>query len=203
MVLLEEAIAQFHERRGGVSSQSPERDEAPRIWHMMMMNSDDEVMFQQAMQLANSGQKDAAYNQLNAIRFRGNQNNPDLLLWIAFTTPYQTEAQQALDSVTAMAPDHPGLAGARQDYMQRYQPPQQQYMAPPQQYVVAAYAPLGPVLHCPYCHAHAPVLIQQRISTAGWVLFAVLLFITLIFCWVGLLIKENYYVCSRCGMKLS
>jgi hypothetical protein len=170
---------------------------------MMMMSSEDAATFQQAMQLANAGQKDVAYAQLNAIRLNGNQNNPDLLLWIAFTTPYQAEAQQTIDSVAAMAPNHPGLPAARQDYMQRYQPPQPQqvYMAPPQPVVV--YAPLGPVLHCPYCHAHAPVLIQQRISTAGWVLFVVLLFITLIFCWVGLLIKENYYVCSRCGMKLS
>src|SRR5437016_941882 len=112
---------------------------------MMMMNSEDTAMFQQAMQLANSGQKDVAYAQLNAIRLRGNQNNPDLLLWIAFTTPYQAEAQQTLDSVAAMAPDHPGLHAARRDYMQRYQSPQQQqYMAPPQQYVI--YAPLGPVL---------------------------------------------------------
>jgi hypothetical protein len=170
-----------------------------------MMNSNDTATFQQAMHLANSGQKDVAYTQLNAIYLNGNQNNPDLLLWIAFTTPYQAEAQQMLESVAAMAPTHPGLPAARQDYMQRHQPQQQQqqqqYMAPPQQYVV--YAPLGPVLHCPYCHAHAPVRIEQRISTAGWVLFAVLLFITIIFCWVGLLIKENYYVCSRCGMKLS
>ena len=160
-----------------------------------MMNQYDSNMFQQAMNLVHSGQRDLAYAQLIAIRNNGNQNNPDLLLWIAFTTPHQAEAQQALDTVAAIAPHHPGLSAARQDYMLRYQQPQQQvYMMP--------YIALGPVLHCPYCHAHAPVRVEKRISTLGWVVFGVLLFFTVILCWIGLLIKEDYYVCSRCSMKL-
>src|SRR6266704_4106062 len=102
------------------------------------MNSDDAAVFQQAINLANSGQQQAAYDQLCAIRNRGNDNNPDVLLWIAFTTPYQSEAQQALDTVTRLAPSHPGLPEARayqaQRWQQQAQPYQQQYAQPYQHY---------------------------------------------------------------------
>jgi hypothetical protein len=163
------------------------------------MDTNDTAMFQQAMNLARSGQRGEAYAQLNAIRLNGNHNNPDLLLWIAFTTPYQAEAQQMIDSAAAIAPNHSALPAARQDFMQRYYP--QQCIAPPRPHVIP-YGQLGPVLYCPYCHAHAPARIVSRVSTGGWVVFAVLLFFTLIFCWLGLLIRENYYVCSHCGIRL-
>src|SRR5579883_2927986 len=87
---------------------------------MMMMNSEDSQMFQQAIQLARSGQRETAYAQFSELRQRGNQENPDLLLWIAFTTPYQSEEQQILDRVAVLAPYHPGLPAARQSYAQRY-----------------------------------------------------------------------------------
>jgi hypothetical protein len=154
----------------------------------------DVEIFQQAKQLANSGQKQAAYNQFCALYNNGNDNDPDLLLWIAFTTPHQSEAQRALDTVSHIAPGHPDLFQARAYQTQQ----QQQYMQPPYQ----QYIPLGPALHCPYCHTYAPVRIERKISTAGWVIFGVLLFFTLIFCWIGLLIKEDYRVCSNCGSKL-
>ncbi len=184
-----------------------------------MMNSDDVALFQLAKQLARSGQKQAAYDQLCTIRANGNDNDPDLLFWIAFTTPYQSEAQQVLDTVARIAPDHPGLPDALAYQGQRWQQqaqlypqqpvqpyPQQQVQVYPQQVYMPLYAqqyvPLVPALHCPYCHTYAPPLIKRRISTAGWVVFGVLLFFTIIFCWIGLLIKEDYRVCSYCGASL-
>lgn len=158
----------------------------------MMMNPQDAAIFQQAIQLAHSGQKAAAYAQFTDLRQRGNQQNPDLLLWIAHTTPYQVEAQQMLDSVAALAPNHPGLPAARQLHAQRSQI---------QQPVLVA-ARVGPVMHCPYCHTHAPAIIRQRISTGGWITFVVLLFVFLPLFWIGLLIKEDYYVCCGCGIRL-
>jgi hypothetical protein len=192
------------------------------------MNSDDAALFQQAKRLAHSGQKQAAYDQLCAIRANGNDYDPDLLLWISFTSPYQSEAQEALETATRIAPDHLGLPGARayhgqqwqqkeypqQSYVQQ-QYPQQQYVQYPQQqqyrqqpYVqpyAQVYMPLVPVvsaMQCPYCRTYAPPLIKRRISTAGWVVFAVLFFFTFFFCWIGLLIKEDYRVCSYCGAQL-
>jgi len=156
------------------------------------MNSIDTTIFEQAIQLARSGQRGAAYAQFSDLRLRGNQQNPDLLLWIAFTTPYQGEEQQLLDMVTALDPYHPGLPAARQGYAQRYQVQQ----------VVPIIGRVGPVLHCPYCRAYAPSLIRQRISTGGWITFVVLLFFFFPLFWIGLLIKEDYYVCCSCGVRL-
>jgi LITAF-like zinc ribbon domain len=205
------------------------------------MNSDDVALFQQAKQLANAGQKQAAYDQLCAIRTHGNDYDPDLLLWISFASPYQSEAQEALETAARVAPDHPGLPGARaylrqqwqrkeypqrsyvqQQYPQRsyvqQQYPQQSYLQYPQQSYVQysqqqyglrpyaqVYVPLVPVipaLHCPYCRSYAPPLIKSRVSTAGWVVFVVLFIFTFFFCWIGLLIREDYRVCSYCGAQL-
>jgi hypothetical protein len=160
------------------------------------MDLNDQSMFQQAMQMANSGQKAAAYAQLKVIQSHGNDYDPELLIWIAFTTPYPEEARQTLDTLTEIAPNHPGLAAARANYVQQQlpQPYQQQYIAP-------ANIRLGPVLQCPYCRTQAPVRIESKISTGGWVTFAVLLFVFFPLCWVGLLIKEDYRMCSYCGSK--
>lgn len=156
-----------------------------------MINSENTATFQQAIQLANSGRVDAVYALFTDLLRRGNQGNPDLLLWIAFTTPHQAEAQQMLDTVTALVPNHPSLPAARQHYAQRYQI---------QQYIVGA--GMGPSLHCPYCHRYASTYIQKRISTAGWITFGVLLLFFFPLFWIGLLIKEDIYVCSGCGIKL-
>lgn len=56
---------------------------------------------------------------------------------------------------------------------------------------------------CPRCGTNNPPIVQRQISTAGWITFAVLLVMTFIFFWVGLLIKEDIRVCSVCGLKLS
>ena len=55
---------------------------------------------------------------------------------------------------------------------------------------------------CPYCQSQSPPIQQQKISTAGWVLFVVLLLACFPLCWIGLLIKEDYLSCSFCGLNL-
>ncbi len=54
---------------------------------------------------------------------------------------------------------------------------------------------------CPRCGTQNLPFIQRQISTAGWITFAVLLVMTGIFFWIGLLIKEDVRVCSVCGLK--
>ncbi len=56
---------------------------------------------------------------------------------------------------------------------------------------------------CPYCHTRSLPYARSQISTAGWVIFAVLLVIFFPLCFIGLLITESYYACSRCGARLS
>ena len=56
---------------------------------------------------------------------------------------------------------------------------------------------------CPNCGTTALPIIERRISTAGWITFALLLVFTFIFFWIGLLIKENVSICPVCRAKLS
>jgi DNA-directed RNA polymerase subunit RPC12/RpoP len=62
------------------------------------------------------------------------------------------------------------------------------------------HAPVG--FRCPYCNATTPPFRGQRISTGGWITFAVLMFVCLPLFWIGLLMKEDYTQCSNCGIKL-
>lgn len=57
--------------------------------------------------------------------------------------------------------------------------------------------------HCPNCGTTALPITERRISTAGWITFALLLVFTFIFFWIGLLMKEDVSVCPVCRAKLS
>ena len=83
--------------------------------------------------------------------------------------------------------------------MQQHQPPSPhpaEYYPPPD----APPAPVG--FSCPFCHTTSPPIRAQRISTGGWITFAVLLLVCLPLFWIGLLIKEDYTVCRACGIRL-
>ena len=153
------------------------------------MNPTDRETYQQAVQLAQNGQREGAYNLVSTIsRINENYNDPDMLLLVADTTPHQDEAQQALDRVISMAPNHPGLPMVSNRHLER----------------VAGLAQQNrPVFQCPFCHTTMPPRIGRKISTTGWVVFILLtcFVITIPICWIGLLIKEDYRVCSMCGMK--
>jgi transcription elongation factor Elf1 len=56
---------------------------------------------------------------------------------------------------------------------------------------------------CPFCGSSEPPLNRSKISTAGWVVFALLLLLFWPLFWIGLLIKENFRVCAECGKTLS
>jgi predicted Zn finger-like uncharacterized protein len=55
---------------------------------------------------------------------------------------------------------------------------------------------------CPFCQSAYPPAIKRRISTAGWVIFAVLLIACFPLSIIGLFVKEDYRVCSSCGITL-
>lgn len=88
-------------------------------------------------------------------------------------------------------------------------PPQPPYGYPPAYAQPAAYYPppygyptAPPAWQCPFCHAHAPPVEREKISTAGWVLFGVLLLLCLPLFWIGLLLKERWRVCGCCGQRV-
>ncbi len=57
--------------------------------------------------------------------------------------------------------------------------------------------------HCPRCGSTYLPVIDRRVSTAGWVVFSCLLVFTVIFFWIGLLMKEDVAICPVCRFKVS
>jgi hypothetical protein len=55
---------------------------------------------------------------------------------------------------------------------------------------------------CPNCMSQFLPRIERRISTTGWVVFAVLLVLFFPLFWVGFLIKEDVHVCPSCNTRL-
>ena len=61
---------------------------------------------------------------------------------------------------------------------------------------------MGQPFRCPHCMSQYLPRIERRISTAGWITFAVLLVFFFPLFWIGLLIKEDVQVCQSCQTKV-
>ncbi len=55
---------------------------------------------------------------------------------------------------------------------------------------------------CPHCMSQFLPRIEKRISTAGWITFAVLLVFFFPLFWIGLLIKEDVRTCPMCTRRV-
>ena len=55
--------------------------------------------------------------------------------------------------------------------------------------------------NCPRCNSQLYPRVTRQISTAGWIVFAVLLVTFFPLFWVGLLIKEDIRVCPVCNFR--
>jgi len=91
---------------------------------------------------------------------------------------------------------------------QNYRPAPLAFQQPPNLYEGARIVPganyaIDPNYHCPRCGSSYLPVIDRRISTAGWVVFSCLLVFTVIFFWIGLLMKEDVAICPVCRTKLS
>lgn len=75
-----------------------------------------------------------------------------------------------------------------------------QYLAAPLAYQQPQQ--FGQPFRCPHCSSQMVPRMERRISTAGWVTFAVLLVVFFPLFWIGLLIKEDVPVCLACNSKL-
>lgn len=172
------------------------------------MNTEDTAQCQHAIKLANSGQKQMAY-QLFCALYPRNAESVTLLYWLAYTTPSREEAQRTIASIARLEPEHPKLQELRA-YVDRMEPPPEWD---------------GPVMTCPYCHHIGPSRVTQKVSIGGWIWFSVffLLFLGCMFTLVpasqgpamgcmgfflllvgliGLFTKKRSYACGKCGITL-
>lgn len=81
-----------------------------------------------------------------------------------------------------------------------YQP---QFPAGPQGLIVNTPRDLTGNYRCPNCGTHYLPVIERRVSTAGWITFSLLLVFTIIFFWIGLLMREDVSVCPVCKYRLN
>ncbi len=80
-------------------------------------------------------------------------------------------------------------------------------ITPNQAYASAALAYRGPQdltgnYRCPSCGTNYLPVVERRISTGGWITFALLLVFTVVFFWIGLLMKEDVPVCPVCRRRV-
>ncbi|HEU5230360.1 MAG TPA: hypothetical protein VFU49_21250 [Ktedonobacteraceae bacterium] len=157
------------------------------------MKSEDVPAFQYAIRLARLGQTRNAYEQFCKLsRNPPNRNDPDLLLWIAETTPLYAEAQRALDEAESIAPHHPGLPQAEALFTRRF-PSAAQLLS----FQTGDY-------RCPFCGTLTHPIIVNRVSAAGWAVCVALIvcIVTIEFCWIGLFLRENIVTCPMCNHNL-
>ena len=56
--------------------------------------------------------------------------------------------------------------------------------------------------HCPHCGSRYLPRMERRISTGGWVTFAILLVAFFPLFWIGLMIKEDIRICPVCEYRV-
>ncbi len=77
-----------------------------------------------------------------------------------------------------------------------FQPPQNAGMQQYQSSQAVSHA-----FHCPRCASQLFPRVTRQISSAGWIVFAVLLVIFFPLFWVGFLIKEEVRTCPVCNFR--
>ena len=90
------------------------------------------------------------------------------------------------------------------DEYQTHTDPRKTNAGSPQSQPLAARDPqyMSGNYRCPTCMSQFLPRIERRISTTGWIVFAVLLVLFFPLFWVGLLIKEDVHVCPSCNTRL-
>ena len=98
------------------------------------------------------------------------------------------------------------LGSSRQATGQReYVPPAQNWANEP-----ASSAPVQPYgaqatasgYRCPRCGTSYPPQVEKKISTEGWIVFAVLIVFCLPLFWIGLMMKSEHRICPMCHADL-
>ena len=82
-----------------------------------------------------------------------------------------------------------------------YTPPTTNQYAPPAPYRPQP-MPQRAAYKCPYCHSTAAPFTVQKISEAGWIVFAMMILFCFPLFWIGLLMKVDERYCSSCRSRL-
>jgi hypothetical protein len=93
------------------------------------------------------------------------------------------------------------MPAAQEERRPAYTPPVNPYAPPAVQ--PAPHRPQAAGYRCPYCQSPAPPFAMQKISDAGWIVFAVMLIFCFPLFWVGLLMKQDELFCSTCRARLN
>lgn len=115
------------------------------------------------------------------------QHNPDYApprpyAWK--TDEYQTQSEPRANSLEPPYPQGNPYGGG-----QMMQQPDMRFM--------------GGHYRCNYCGSSQLPILEKRVSSTGWIVFALLLVFTFFFFWIGLLIKEDVRICPNCRNKLN
>jgi len=80
--------------------------------------------------------------------------------------------------------------------------PQQNFYAP---VMMTYHGPQDMTGHyrCPGCGTNYLPIVERRISPAGWITFSLLLVFTIVFFWIGLLMKEDVPICPICRRRVN
>jgi hypothetical protein len=77
---------------------------------------------------------------------------------------------------------------------------------PPAPYPVAPYQQSPQMINygyrCPRCGTQNAPYISRKISSAGWIVFAILMVMFFPLFWIGFLIKEDVKTCSICNTRV-
>ena len=154
------------------------------------MTPEDAALFEHVKALYNSDHREEAYRRFREL-YNNNPRDTSLLCWIGYSTPDLDEATQALATVEQLNPYHPSLSKLRKrvSKLQRQQ-------------ITDASPAERRKLKCPQCGKQGGLYAIKKVSTFGWFVAGMLLFVFFPAFGVGLLFKDEMYSCARYGMVL-
>jgi|CXWL01.1.fsa_nt_gi DNA-directed RNA polymerase subunit RPC12/RpoP len=135
------------------------------------------------------GTRMTALKQQQVVQNPYDHPSPRPYAWKTDEFQTQNEARQTLQTGYVQSPTSQ-IEGPTQSF----HPAHLAYQQEPQ---------FGQPFRCPHCTSQMMPRVERRISTAGWITFAVLLVFFFPLFWIGLLIKEDVPICQACSSKLA
>ncbi|MGI8555413.1 MAG: LITAF-like zinc ribbon domain-containing protein [Pyrinomonadaceae bacterium] len=89
-----------------------------------------------------------------------------------------------------------------QPLLNRTTAPAQNFVQPTMPLTNYRQSPMIYAYRCPCCGTQNYPRIERKISTAGWIVFSVLLVMFFPLFWIGLLIKEDVKLCPVCNTRV-
>lgn len=146
------------------------------------MNALDTQSFNEALTLANTGNKNEAHIRLRVLLIT-NPSSANLLLWLAFTSPDLAEAENYLRQAETIEPTNPSIAGAK-NWLASEKAKQPVFPPPPafnqNTSTYSAPIPVGqmPVAPAPLIRPIKQVTpVQSFVTFLGWVVIMIIVYV--------------------------